>query len=91
MVVLEAMTCGLPVVASDIPPLREVSEGVAILLPLGEWDRWVEEIDKLLTNEDLRKEMGLEGVEKAKPHTWKEKALEFESYIIKAAQSKGKL
>jgi glycosyltransferase involved in cell wall biosynthesis len=91
MVVLEAMACGLPVVASDIPALKEVGEGAALLLPLGDWDVWIKEIDKLLGDKSLRKEMSLVGKEKAKQHIWEKKGEEFEKFIKKAAQIKSKI
>ena len=34
--VVEAMACGTPVVATDVPALREVSGGAAVLVPLGD-------------------------------------------------------
>lgn len=34
--VLEALACGIPVVCSDIPALREVSDGHGVLFPAGE-------------------------------------------------------
>ena len=91
MVVLEAMICGLPVVATDIPTLRDITAGTAVLLPWGTWNVWAEKIDHLLKNDDLRKKMALEGIEKAKEHVWGKKAEELEVYLIKAAQFKGKL
>jgi len=91
MVVLEAMACGLPVVASDINSLRDITEGTAILLPWGNWNVWTEKIDHLLKNEELQKKMALAGIEKAKEHVWEKKAKELESYIKKAAEFKGKL
>ncbi|HET9467231.1 MAG TPA: glycosyltransferase family 1 protein [Vicinamibacterales bacterium] len=40
--VVEAMACGTPVVASDIPALREVGGTAAIYAPPGDVSRWVE-------------------------------------------------
>ena len=40
--VVEAMACGTPVIASDIPALREVGGAAAIYAPPGDVDRWVE-------------------------------------------------
>lgn len=40
--VVEALGCGAPVVASDLPVLREVSENLALFCPVGEVSAWVE-------------------------------------------------
>ncbi|WP_199433976.1 glycosyltransferase family 4 protein [Qaidamihabitans albus] len=40
--VLEAMACDVPVVCTDVPALREVSGGLAALVPYGEVDALVE-------------------------------------------------
>jgi glycosyltransferase involved in cell wall biosynthesis len=37
---LEALACGTPVVASDLPVLREVTGGLARLVPVGDTDAW---------------------------------------------------
>jgi glycosyltransferase involved in cell wall biosynthesis len=46
--VLEAMRCGTPVIASDIPVLREVGGGVAEHCPLDDLDAWVNQSVRLL-------------------------------------------
>lgn len=38
--VIEALACGAPVIASDIPVLREVGGGVVSYAPVGDIDRW---------------------------------------------------
>lgn len=91
MVVLEAMACGLPVVASDIPALREVTGGTAILLPLDDLNLWVNKIDYLLNDDNTRADMAQKGIEEAEKHIWEKKANQLERYLEKAARRKGKL
>ncbi|MFP2913112.1 glycosyltransferase family 4 protein, partial [Pyxidicoccus sp. 3LFB2] len=47
--VIEALACGVPVVASDLPVLREVGEDTCAYCPVGEVSSWVETVDALLT------------------------------------------
>jgi glycosyltransferase involved in cell wall biosynthesis len=44
--VVEAMACGTPVMASDIPALREVGGTAAIYCPPGDVSRWVETLEE---------------------------------------------
>lgn len=45
--VIEAMACGTPVIASDIPALREVGGPAVMYAPRGDVDRWVEALARL--------------------------------------------
>jgi glycosyltransferase involved in cell wall biosynthesis len=91
MVVLEAMASGISVIATDIPALREVTEGAAALLPLKNLNLWVEKIDHLLKDEKTRKEMAEKGIRKAKDHLWARKAEQLEGFLEMAVKQKGKL
>lgn len=46
--VAEAMACGTPVVASDLPALREVGGDAATYCPVGDVDRWTNSVAELL-------------------------------------------
>lgn len=50
--VIEALACGSPVLANDIPPLREGGGMAAKYLPIAEVDRWVEQILQWLSHPD---------------------------------------
>jgi glycosyltransferase involved in cell wall biosynthesis len=47
--VIEALACGAPVVASDLPVLREVGEDACAYCPVGDVPAWVEAMDAVLT------------------------------------------
>ncbi len=47
MPVVEALSIGTPVIANDIPVFREVSKGLATLLPVDDPDRWTRLIMEL--------------------------------------------
>lgn len=46
--VIEAMGCGCPVVASDVPVLREVGGAAATYCPVGKIETWAETVSHLL-------------------------------------------
>lgn len=64
--VMEAMACGIPVVASDIPPNRElvVSEKTGFLVPVGDRVAFAQLAEKLLLDRDLAARLGAAGRER---------------------------
>lgn len=50
--VAEAMACGTPVVASDLPALREVGGDAATYCPVGDVARWIDTVAGLLRERD---------------------------------------
>lgn len=68
--VLEAMSAGTPVVASDIAPLREVTGGAAKLVAPGDVEAWAEAIASLLANEDGRSALATAGRQRAARLSW---------------------
>lgn len=76
--VVEAMACGTPVVASDIPALREVGGDAAQYCPVGDLEAWTETIATLLrerSSDDVawqaRRKAGLR---QSRKFTWAEYA-----------------
>ena len=49
--VVEAMACGTPVIASDIPALREVGGTAALYAPRGDVSRWAHALEQLRTEQ----------------------------------------
>ena len=60
--VLEAMSQGAPVVASDIPAIREVAGGAARLVPPGDVEGWTDALDELLSDEAARRRLAAAGL-----------------------------
>ena len=48
----EALACGTPVVASDLPVLREVGGAAAVYARVGDVPSWVDQARALLTERD---------------------------------------
>jgi glycosyltransferase involved in cell wall biosynthesis len=68
--VLEAFAAGKPVVASDIPALRESSGGLATLVPADSLDEWVGTIERVLQSSDPGGGLAAERRVHAAARTW---------------------
>jgi glycosyltransferase involved in cell wall biosynthesis len=72
--VLEAMSCGTPVITSNVSSLPEIAGDAAILVDPNGVDDLFKAMLKLLTNERLRKDMIQKGFDRAKRFSWEETA-----------------
>lgn len=81
---LEAMTCGVPAVLSDIPSLREVAGDSALFFCPTDHEALVHEVGRLLSSESLRTEMKQRGLQKAEEYSWARVAAETISTYEKA-------
>ncbi len=72
--VLEAMAAGVPVVASDIPSLREVAGTAADLVAPRDADAWARAIDLTVGDPDHRAARAREGRDRAAAFTWQRTA-----------------
>jgi glycosyltransferase involved in cell wall biosynthesis len=76
--VAEAMACGTPVVASEIPALREVGGLAATYCPVGDITRWVSQVSTLLeervTEPDRWRVRRAAGTAQAQRFNWREHA-----------------
>ncbi len=61
---LEGMAFGLPVVASDIPVMREVLRGGALLLPPSDVDGWADSVKRLLLDDLFYSDLVQRGVKR---------------------------
>jgi glycosyltransferase involved in cell wall biosynthesis len=74
--IVEAMACGCPVVVSDIPVFREVTDGHAVFArPLDPADLGAA-LQRVTTSESLRSELRAAGLERASQLSWDRCALE---------------
>jgi glycosyltransferase involved in cell wall biosynthesis len=80
VVLLEAMACKLPVIASNIGGIPDiVHDGVnGILVPQKDVLELSKSINELIGNEDIRKSLALNGYEMVKEHfSWKQIAIDY--------------
>lgn len=68
--VLEAMACGCPVVASDIPALREVAGEAAVLVAPGEPAALADALRALMASPGRRQELAGAGLARARDFSW---------------------
>jgi D-inositol-3-phosphate glycosyltransferase len=72
MVVLEAMACGTPVVASRVGGLAStvVHERTGLLAPVGDWQTFAHAIIRMVASPTLRAMCGHAGVQRAQTYAW---------------------
>ncbi len=73
---IEALAAGAPLVASDLPVLREVAGDAALYAPPDRPEIWAERIAALLADGDLRAELRRKGLERALRFDWSRAAAE---------------
>ncbi len=71
---LEAMACGVPVIISDIPPLREVAGDAAAIFNPKDYEELAGVIGGVLESEPLRSDMIQRGIRRAAEYSWEKTA-----------------
>lgn len=71
---LEAMACGVPVLASDAASLPEVTGDCAVIVDAYSPESIAEGLIRLYSDEELRKSLGERGLKRAKNFTWEHSA-----------------
>lgn len=71
---LEAMACGCPVIASDIPPLREVLGDAGLFAAPGDAAELARVIEQLASEPALREELRQRGLQRRKLFSWDQTA-----------------
>jgi glycosyltransferase involved in cell wall biosynthesis len=87
MPVAEALACGLPLVCSDIPPLRETADGCAAFFDPSSEEALAEAVLSTLANSELRAKRVAAGLERAKTFTWSRAAEKTLSVFLEAARA----
>jgi len=71
---LEAMACGVPVVASSIPALREIGKDAVMFVEPNRPDKVADSIKKILTSKKIKDQMIRKGFERVKNFSWEKSA-----------------
>jgi len=74
--VLEAMACGCPVVTSTVSALPEVAGGAALLVEPTATEELAAAIERVWTDEGLRRDLAARGRTRARAFTWERTARE---------------
>jgi alpha-1,3-rhamnosyl/mannosyltransferase len=85
--VLEAMAQETPVIAADIPALREIAAGAAVLRSPDDLDAWVAALDNLLHDEAELSRLGEVGRARAQGYSWTRCAEETRAIYLEAVEA----
>ncbi len=69
--ILEAMSCGTPVITSNVSSMKEVAGGAALLVNPYDTGAIAKAMNKLLRDEQLRERLISMGVQRARKFSWK--------------------
>lgn len=69
--VIEAMSCGIPVIISNIPSLTEVAGEAAVPFNPQDYEELAHTMGKIIRSESLKTELGEKGLKKARDYSWK--------------------
>jgi glycosyltransferase involved in cell wall biosynthesis len=73
---LQALACGVPAIASDLPVLREVAGSAALFFNPHDKENAAEMMEKIAVDEKLRAELIAKGLQRAKEFSWEKCAQE---------------
>lgn len=85
---LEGMACGVPIVASDLPAVREYATDACVLPVPQRADRFVEAIEALAGDASRRARMGQAGRERSLAFSWPSIARRYEELYTRLASER---
>jgi len=74
--IIEALSCGCPVVTSNVGSMKEVSGGAAVLVDPESIESIADAVSKIVRNQKTREEMKLKGLIRARDFSWEKTALQ---------------
>ena len=86
---LEAMACGTPVVASDIPPVREVVQEAGALVPPQDVEAWKNQLVRIAEDEAWRADLAEKGLRHVRQHTWERAARRLRHVLTLVQEAEG--
>lgn len=88
--VIEANACGTPVIATDVPGLRDavVQERTGLLVPYGDVDALSNAVIRVLKDDGLRSRLSEEAISWARRFSWDESARALLDVIVEVMESK---
>jgi len=72
--VLEAMSCAVPIIASDIPAIREVAQDSAVYFEPDSVEKLVSSINLLIKDANLRNDLSCRGLILSRMYDWRKSA-----------------
>ena len=88
--VLEALQRGVPVIAWDIPVVREVAGDAAMLLPVGDIKGLTAKMERIASDSDARETFCQAGKERAQQFSWRHSAITFLGMLHEVVERKKK-
>ncbi len=85
---LEAMACGTPVIVSNVSSLPEVVGDAGLLLDPNDVDAWAVALHRVLTDDELHREMANKSLKRAALFSWERAARETLDVYRKVASKK---
>ncbi len=70
MPVLEAMSCGTPVISSNAPALPEIMGDAGILLDPRDRKAWIDAMERIAQSAALRSQLATAGLHRAAQFSW---------------------